>query len=132
MVFPEPAENVDDDEEPISDDLEEHTFAIDPQERSRVPLAKHAALEEPLGRFPVVKIVRDVVICRWIGGNYPFSETLSRLIPCEHVKDVTARTMRRITNISSHLRYSPIVGPFSLCLFRLTNARTFSIGFPSG
>ena len=78
IVFPEPAKNVDDDEEPISEDLEEHTFSIDPQERTtRLPLAKHTALEEPLGRFPVVNIARNVVICRWIGRNYPFSEALS-------------------------------------------------------
>ena len=82
MVFPEPAKNADDDEEPISEDLEKHTFSIDPQERSsRLPLAKHTALEEPFGGFPVVKITCDVVVCRWIGGSYPFSETLSRLIP---------------------------------------------------
>jgi hypothetical protein len=84
MVFPEPAENVDDNEESISEDVEDHTFAIDPQERtSRLPLAKQSTLEEPLSRFPVVKIVSDVVIRRWVGGKYPFSETLSRLIPCD-------------------------------------------------
>ena len=82
MVFPEPAKNVNDNEELISEDLEKHTFAIYPQERtSQLPLAKRAALEEPPGRFPVVKIACDVVICRWVGGNYPFSETLSRLFP---------------------------------------------------
>ena len=64
MVFPEPAKNVDGDEGLIGEELEEHTFAIDPQERaSRLPLAKHTALEEPLGSFPVVKIAGDVVIC---------------------------------------------------------------------
>ncbi len=34
MVFPEPAKNVDGDEGSIGEDLEEHTFAIDPQERA--------------------------------------------------------------------------------------------------
>ena len=64
MVFPEPAKNVDGDERLIGEELEEHTFAIDPQERaSRLPFAKHTALEEPLGSFPVVKIASDVVIC---------------------------------------------------------------------
>ena len=64
IVFPEPAKNVDRDEESISEDLEEHTFAIDPQERaSRLPFTKHTALEEPLRSFPVVKIAGDVVIC---------------------------------------------------------------------
>ena len=64
MVFPEPAKNVDGDEGSIGEELEEHTFAIDPQETaSRLPLAKHTALEEPLGSFPVVKITGDVVIC---------------------------------------------------------------------
>ena len=65
MVFPEPAKNADDDEKQIFEDLEEHTFAIDPQERAgRLPFAKHTALEEPFGGFPVVKIACDVVICR--------------------------------------------------------------------
>ena len=64
MVFPEPAKNVDDDEGSISEEYEEHTFAIDPQERGpRLPIAKHTALEEPLGSFPVVEIAGDVVIC---------------------------------------------------------------------
>ena len=64
MVFPEPAKNVDGDEGSISEDLEEHTFSIDPQERAgRLPFAKHTALEEPLGSFPVVKIAGIVVIC---------------------------------------------------------------------
>ena len=80
----------------IGEELEEHTLAIDPQERaSRLPFAKHTALEEPLGSFPVVKIAGDVVICRWIWGKYPFSETLSRLTPCEQVKDSTVRTTDR-------------------------------------
>ena len=30
IVFPEPAKNVDRDEESIGEELEEHTFAIDP------------------------------------------------------------------------------------------------------
>ena len=64
MVFPEPAKNMDGDEESIGEELEEHTFAIDPQERaSQLPFAKHTALEEPLSSFPVVKIAGDVVIC---------------------------------------------------------------------
>ena len=64
MVFPEPAKNVDNDEGSIGEDLEEHTFAIDPQERaSRLPFTKHTALKEPLGSFPVVKIAGDVMIC---------------------------------------------------------------------
>jgi hypothetical protein len=91
---------VDGDEGSIGEELEEHTFAMDPQERaSRLPFAKHTALEEPLGSSSVVKIARDVVICRWIRGKYPFSEALSRLIPCEHVKDTTARRTGCITNI---------------------------------
>ena len=64
MVFPDPAKNVDDDEGSIGGEMEEHTFAIDPQERaSRLPFTKHTALEEPLGSIPVVKITGDVVIC---------------------------------------------------------------------
>ena len=64
MVFPEPAKNVDGDEGSIGKELEEHTFAINPQKRaSRLPFAKHTALEEPLGSFLVVKIAGDVVIC---------------------------------------------------------------------
>ena len=64
MVFPEPAKNVDRDEGSIGEELEEHTFSIDPQEGTiRLPLVKHTALEEPLGSFPVVKIAGDVVIC---------------------------------------------------------------------
>ena len=64
MVFPEPAKNVGGDEGSIGEELEEHTFAMDPQEgASRLPFAKHTALEEPLGRFPVMKIAGDVVIC---------------------------------------------------------------------
>ena len=64
MVFPEPAKNVDGDEGLIGEELEEHTFAMDPQKRaSRLPSAKHTALEEPLGSFPVVKIAGDILIC---------------------------------------------------------------------
>ena len=64
MVFPEPAENVDGDEGSIDEDLEELTFAIYPQERtSQVPFAKHSTFKEPLGRFPVVKIAGDVLVC---------------------------------------------------------------------
>jgi hypothetical protein len=64
MVFPEPAENVDGDEESIGEELERLTFAIYPQERtSQLPFAKHTTIKEPLGRFPVVKIAGDVVIC---------------------------------------------------------------------
>ena len=64
MVFPEPAKNADGDEGSIGEELEEHTFAIDPQERaSFLPFAKHTALEEPLGSFSMVKIAGDVVVC---------------------------------------------------------------------
>ena len=64
MVFPEPAENVDGDEGSIGEELERLTFAIYPQERtSQLPFAKHTSFKEPLGRFPVVKIACDVVIC---------------------------------------------------------------------
>jgi hypothetical protein len=64
MVFPDPARNVIGDERSTGKELEEHTFAIDPQERaSRYPFAKHTALEEPLGSPPVVKIASNVVIC---------------------------------------------------------------------
>ena len=64
IVFPEPAKNVDGDEGWIGGELEKHTFAIDPQKRtSRLPFAKHSALEEPLGGSLVVTIARDVVIC---------------------------------------------------------------------
>ena len=64
IVFPEPAKNVDGNEGLTGEELEEHTFAIDPQERTiRLPFAKHTALEEPLGSFPMVKIAGDVVIC---------------------------------------------------------------------
>ena len=48
----------------IGEELEEHTFAIDPQEGAiRLPFTKHTTLEEPLGSFPVVEIASDVVIC---------------------------------------------------------------------
>ena len=64
IVFPEPAKKVDGDERSIGEELEEHTFAIDPQEGAiRLPFAKHTALEEPLGSFPVVKIAGNVLIC---------------------------------------------------------------------
>ena len=64
IVFPEPAKNVDGDEESFGEELEEHTFAIDPQERAcRVPFVKHTALKEPLCSLPVVKIAGDVMIC---------------------------------------------------------------------
>ena len=64
MVFPEPAENVDGDEGSIGEELVRLTFAIYPQERtSQLPFAKHTSFKEPLGRFPVVKIACDVVIC---------------------------------------------------------------------
>jgi hypothetical protein len=54
---------VDDDESWIGEELREHTFAIDPQERaSRFPFGKHTALEEPLGGSSVVKIACDIVI----------------------------------------------------------------------
>ena len=77
IVFPEPAKNVDDDEGSISEEYEEHTFAIDPQERAgRLPFPKHTALEEPLSSSPVVTIARNVVISGWIRGKYPFSEAL--------------------------------------------------------
>ena len=57
MVFPDPAMNVDGDEGLIDKEWEEHTFAIDPQERTRrFPFAKHTALEEPLGSSPVVTV----------------------------------------------------------------------------
>ena len=63
MVFPEPAKNMDGDEGLIGEELEEHMFTIDPQQRaSRLPLAKHTALKEPLGSFLVVKITGDVMI----------------------------------------------------------------------
>ena len=64
IVFPEPAEIVDSDEGPIGEEWEKLTFAIYPQERtSQVPFAKHTTFKEPLGRFPVVKIACDVVVC---------------------------------------------------------------------
>ena len=84
MVFPDPAKNVDDDEDPgpISKKMD-RTFTINPQERaSRHPFAKHIPFEEPLSSSPVVKVASDVVIRRWIRRKYPFSEALSRLIPC--------------------------------------------------
>ena len=63
IVFPDPAKKVGD-EEPIVEELEERTFAIDPQERAgRLPFAEHTAFEEPLGSSSVVNIARDVVIC---------------------------------------------------------------------
>ena len=64
IVFPEPAENVDGNEGSIGEELERLTFAIYPQERtSRLPFAKHTTFKEPLGRFPMVKIAGDVLIC---------------------------------------------------------------------
>ena len=63
MVFPEPAKNANGDEGSIGEELEKHTFAIDPQERaSRLPFAKHTASEEPLGSIAVMKIAGNVVI----------------------------------------------------------------------
>jgi hypothetical protein len=63
MVFPEPAESVNGDQGLIVGDLEEHTFAIDPQEGAgQLPFGKHTALEEPLGSSPVAKVARDVMI----------------------------------------------------------------------
>ena len=64
IVFPEPAKNVDGDEGSIGEELEGHTFAMDPQEGAdRLPFAKHTALKEPLGSFFVVKIAGNVLIC---------------------------------------------------------------------
>ena len=64
IVFPDPAKNVEGDEGPIGGELEEQTFAIDPQERSsRLPFSKHTTFEEPLGSPSVVNIARDVMIC---------------------------------------------------------------------
>ena len=106
--------------------MEEHTFAINPQERaSRLPFTKHTASEEPLASSSVVKVVSDVVIRRWIWGKYPFSEALSRLIPCKHVKGGTARTTRWIANNLCRLRRLPIAGPLASFLFRLINVYAF-------
>ncbi len=42
---------------------EEHTFAIDPQERaSGLPFAKDTAMKEPLRCSPVVNVACDIVI----------------------------------------------------------------------
>jgi hypothetical protein len=63
MVFPEPAKSMKGDQGLIVEELQEHTFAIDPQEGAgQLPFGKYTALEEPLGSSPMVKITRDVVI----------------------------------------------------------------------
>jgi hypothetical protein len=65
MVFPEPAKNGDDDEGSIGEELEKHTFAIDPQKGAgQLPFGKNTVttLEKPLRSSPMAKVARDVVI----------------------------------------------------------------------
>ncbi len=50
-------------QESIGEEWEEHTFAVDPQERSsRLPFPEYAVSKEPLGCSPVMNVACDVVI----------------------------------------------------------------------
>ena len=66
MLFPEPAKNVNHQPEPAMDweePLEEHTFAIDPQERaSGFPFREYSAAKEPLSRSIMLDAACDGVI----------------------------------------------------------------------
>ena len=47
----------------FGEEWEEHTFAVDPQERAiGLPFREDTALKEPLGRSPMVNVACDVVI----------------------------------------------------------------------
>jgi len=63
MLLPEPAEQVNGNQESIWEEWEEHTFSVDPQERaSGLPFTKDTALKEPLGCSSMVNVACDVVI----------------------------------------------------------------------
>jgi hypothetical protein len=77
-LLPEPAKNADSDQRSFREGLEEHTFAVDPQERARgLPFRKDTALRKPLRRSPMVNVGCNVVIRRWIRWSYPSSKALS-------------------------------------------------------
>jgi hypothetical protein len=64
MVLPEPAKNADGGQGQIEEELEKHTFAVDPQERAiGLPFCKHTASKEPLCCSSKVSVACDVLIC---------------------------------------------------------------------
>jgi hypothetical protein len=83
MLLPEPAKNLGDRyQRSIWEKLDEHTFAVDPQERPiRLPSRKDTSPKEPFGCSPMVDVTCNVVICRWIWWSNPSSKALSQLVP---------------------------------------------------
>ena len=127
MLLPEPAKNAGSGQGSIGEEWEEHTFTVDPQERShRLPLRKGTALKEPLRRSPLVDFGCDVLIRRWIWWGYPSPKALSQLIPCEQVRNTGAVEKRLSTNTLCHLRYLKFAEGPTLRPFHLANIHAIS------
>src|SRR6266702_567008 len=79
---------------------EEHTFSMDPQERSnRQPVLEFLASKKPRGRSIIVGLARNVVICGRVRRRKPFVNVLFYLYPWAEDSVSTTDAIRvKITN----------------------------------